>query len=231
MNWRRAAVLALGGYLIGSVSFARIVGRRAGSGDLEEIAMPLPGGAEIDYRGVTATSVAARSGPVWGVVTGVLDASKAALPTLVARRLWPDDSSHLVVATGVLVGHNYPLYHGFRGGKGQTPFYGTVLAVDPLAVPAANAAAVLVGVGLLKEMLAAYTLGMWFTVPWFLWRGRRPEAAYALLANGLFTVAMIPEIRDYVALRRDGQLAAMSSWREFVTSYPALAARRRPPAP
>lgn len=193
--------------------------------------MPLPGGAEIDYRGVTATSVAARSGPVWGVVTGVLDASKAALPTLVARRLWPGDSSHLVVATGVLVGHNYPLYHGFRGGKGQTPFYGTVLAVDPLAVPAANAAAVLVGVGLLKEMLAAYTLGMWFTVPWFLWRGRRPEAGYALLANGLFTVAMIPEIRDYVALRRDGQLAAMSSWREFVTSYPALAARRRPPAP
>lgn len=227
MNLRRVAVLTVGGYLIGSLSFARIVGRRIGAGDLERIPMELPGGAEIEYRGVTATSIAVRSGPTWGIVTGLLDAGKAFVPTLAARRAWPDEPYHVVVATAVLVGHNYPAYHHFRGGKGQTPFYGSVLAIDPLAIPVANAAGALVGVGLLREMLAGYTLGMWFTVPWFLWRGRRPEALFALAANGLFTVAMIPESRDYLAKRRSGELGAISSWREFLTSYPAMAARRR----
>lgn len=227
MGWGRAAALAVGGYLIGSVSFARIVGRRAGSGELERIPMVLPGGAEIEYRGVTATSVAVRSGPAWGIATGLLDAGKAFVPTLLARRTWPGEPYDAVVATAVMVGHNYPIYHGFTGGKGQTPFYGSVLAMDPAAIPVANAAGVVVGVGLLREMLAGYTLGMWFTVPWFLWRGRRPEALFALIGNVLFTVAMIPESRDYIAKRRSGELASMSSWREFATSYPALTSRRR----
>jgi glycerol-3-phosphate acyltransferase PlsY len=230
VNLRRAAALAIGGYLLGSISFARIVGRRAGSGELQGIEMDLPGGAQIEYRGVSATSVAVRSGPAWGIATSVLDMAKAFLPTLVTRRMWPGEPAYLVVAAAVMVGHNYPLYHGFRGGKGQTTFYGSLLAIDPVAIPVTNAAGVAVGVGVLREMLAGYTLGMWFTIPWFAWRRRRPEVLYALLANGLFTVAMIPESRAYLDKRRSGELGSMSSWREFLTSYPALTTRRRSPS-
>jgi glycerol-3-phosphate acyltransferase PlsY len=233
MNLRRAIALAIGGYLLGSVSFARFVGRRAGSGELVEgIDMVLPGGAEIEYRGVSATSVAVRSGPAWGIATGVLDAAKAFGPTLLAQRLWPDEPYHVVVATAVMVGHNYPLYHGFNGGRGQTPFYGSMLAIDPVSIPVTNAAGVLVGVGLFRELLAGYSLGMWFTIPWLLWRGRRPEALFAIVGNILFSVAILPEARAYLEKRRSGELGSISSWKEFFTSYPALASRRQSsPAP
>lgn len=226
MNLRRAAVVAVGGYLIGSISFARLVGRRAGAGELEGIDMVLPGGAEIEYRAVSATSVAVRSGPAWGIVTGILDTAKAFVPTLVARRMWPDEPYHVVVGTAVMLGHNYPLYHGFKGGKGQTPFYGSVLAIDPVAIPVTSVAGTIIGIGVLREMLAAYTLGMWLTVPWFLWRRRTPEALFALVANVLFTIAMIPEARDYLEKRRSGEMESMSSWRDFFTSYPAVTSRR-----
>jgi glycerol-3-phosphate acyltransferase PlsY len=227
MNVRRAIALAIGGYLLGSVSFARLVGRRAGSGELEGIDMVLPGGAEIEYRGISATSVAVRSGPAWGITTGLLDAAKAFVPTLIAKRLWPDKPYHVVVAAAVMVGHNYPVYHRFKGGKGQTPFYGSLLAMDPVSIPVANVAGVLVGVGVLREMLAGYSLGMWFTIPWFLWRGRRPEVLFALLGNILFSVAMIPEAKAYLEKRRSGELGSVSSWKEFFTSYPALTTRRK----
>ena len=223
----RAALVAAAGYLIGSISFARIVGSRVGAGtDLTRTDVVLPGGAEMEYRGVSATSVAVRSGPRWGIVTGVLDTLKAFVPTLLARRRWPDQPYHVAVATGVLVGHIYPLYHGFKGGKGQTPFYGSVLAVDPLAIPVTSAAGAVLGVGVLREMLAGYTLGMWLTIPWFAWRRMKPETLFAVIANVLFSIAMIPEARDYLAKRRSGELGSMGSWREFLTSYPAMTTPR-----
>jgi glycerol-3-phosphate acyltransferase PlsY len=227
VNLRRAALLAVGGYLIGSISFARVVGKRTGAGELRGIDMALPGGAEIEYRGVSATSVAARSGPAWGITTGVLDTAKAFVPTLLATRKWPDEPCHVIVATAVMVGHNYPVYHRFQGGRGQTPFYGSVLAMDPLAIPATNATGAVIGVGLLRDMLAGYTLGMWLTIPWFLWRRRTPEALFALTGNVLYTIAMVPETKDYVAKRRSGELGSMSSAREFLTSYPGLTTYRR----
>ena len=80
---------------------------------------------------------------------------------------------------------------------------------------------------LLREMLAGYSLGMWFTIPWFLWRGRRPETLFAVLGNILFSVAMIPEAKAYLEKRRSGELGSVSSWKEFFTSYPALTTRRQ----
>ena len=52
------SVCFIGGYLIGSLSFARAVGRHTGAGALESIDVSLPGGSEIEYRGVSATSIA-----------------------------------------------------------------------------------------------------------------------------------------------------------------------------
>ena len=94
----------------------------------------MPGGEELDYHGISATSVAIDAGPKWGIATGLLDTGKAYVPTLIAKRAWPDEPYHVVVATAVMVGHNFPIFHRFKGGRGQTPFYGSVLAMDPIAV-------------------------------------------------------------------------------------------------
>jgi glycerol-3-phosphate acyltransferase PlsY len=219
----RYAALAAVGYLIGSVSFGRIVGRLVvPEEDVADAELELPGGASLTYRGVSATSVAVKSSPKWGIVTGILDTGKAFVPTLIAKRVWPDEPYYAVVATGVMVGHNYPIYHGFKGGRGQTPFYGSILALDPIAVPVTNLAAVAIGVGVAKEMLASYTLGMWLAVPWFAWRRRMPELVFAVIGNVLFSIRIAPEIKEYLALRRSGQVEKVDTWKGFVESYPAM---------
>ena len=224
-----AALLAVPGYLIGSVSFARIVGRRIAPGaDLSKNTLDLPGDATIDYGGVSATSIAIRGGPKWGSFTGLLDMAKAFIPTLVVRLIWPDESYHLVVAVATIVGHNYPVYYRFRGGRGQTPIYGSLLAIDWIAVPITTIVGIVVGVGLLKDMFIAYTLGMWLLVPWFAWRAGSPEVAYAVIANALFMVAMIPETKEYLAKRKAGELEQVTSWHDLKTAHPAMRGERGP---
>jgi glycerol-3-phosphate acyltransferase PlsY len=224
MKLGRAAALALGGYLIGSISFSRAIARLASpEGGVRETKFELPGGEELDYHGISATSVAIDAGPKWGIATGVLDTSKAYLPTLVTKRVWPDEPYHGVVATAVMVGHNFPIFHRFKGGRGQTPFYGSVLAMDPIAVPATNIAAVALGAGLLRDVFFAYTLGMSLTIPWFMWRKSRPELAFAVIGNALFVGASYRELLQYLELWRAGKVKRLESWQEFKESYPAMA--------
>lgn len=227
MDWGLAAGVAAIGYLLGSISFARLVGTRViPEADLSSTDLELPGGATITYSGVSATSIGARTGPKWGIVTGVGDMAKALVPTLIVRLLWPDDSYHLVVAVAVVMGHNYPVFYRFKGGRGQAPIYGGLLAVDWLAIPVTTAVGVAVGLWVIRDMMWAYTLGQWLLIPWFLWRGSAPEVAYALIVNVLFTVATLPEIREYFAKRRAGELKQVSSWRDFTKAHPAMGTGR-----
>lgn len=223
MNVVLAAGLAVGAYLVGAVSFARIVGAKVAPGaDLSKTTLNLPGDATVDYGGVSATSIAVRRGPKWGVVTGVLDMAKAFVPTLVVRLVWPDQPYDAVVAIAAVVGHNYPVYYRFKGGRGQTPIYGSLLAIDWLALPVTTAVGTAVGLFVLHDMFAAYALGMWLLIPWFWWRGDAAYVAYAVAANLLFVIATIPEMGEYFTRRRNGELKQVRSWREFKSSHPAV---------
>lgn len=218
-----AIVLAVVGYLIGSISFARLVGRRVAPGDdLSSTPLDLPGDATVDYKGVSATSIAVRSGPKWGIITGVADMAKAFIPTLAARLIWPDENYDLVVAVATVVGHNYPLYYRFKGGRGQTAIYGGVLAIDWLAVPVTTAVGTAIGLFVFRDMFVAYTLGMWLLIPWFWWRADTAHVAYAIIVNLLFVIATLPEMQEYLENRRAGNLAQVSSWKDFSRSHPAV---------
>ena len=227
MNTGLAFLLALAGYLIGSISFARLVGRRVvPDADLGSTDLDLPGGATIEYSGISATSIGARTGPKWGMVVGVGDMAKAFVPTLVVRLIWPDESYHLIVAVTVMLGHNYPVFHKFRGGRGQSPLYGGLLAVDWLALPVTTAIGVGVGLFILRDMLVAYSLGQWLLIPWFVLRAGPPEVAYAVAINLLYTVASVPEFRSYWRMRQAGELRQVSSWRDFKSAHPAMGTGR-----
>jgi glycerol-3-phosphate acyltransferase PlsY len=222
-----AAGAGIVGYLLGSVSFARLVGSRViPDADLSSTDLELPGGGTIAYTGVSATSIGARTGPKWGIVTGIGDMAKAFVPILLIRLIWPDDSYHLVVAVAVVVGHNYPVFYRFKGGRGQAPIYGGLLAIDWLAIPVTTAVGVAVGLWVIRDMMWAYTLGQWLLIPWFIWRGGTPEVAYAVIVNVLFTVATLPEIREYFKKRNAGELTQVSSWRDFKTAHPAMGTGR-----
>ncbi len=107
---------AVAGYLVGSLSGARIVGRRRAAGALERTKVVLDGtGASVEVHGVSASALQARQGARGGLPAGTIDIAKALLPVLVARLLWPDSAEHVVLAGAVLVGHVYPVYHRFVG--------------------------------------------------------------------------------------------------------------------
>jgi glycerol-3-phosphate acyltransferase PlsY len=221
--------MAAVGYLMGSLSSGRMIARFSAPGeDVTSTTLDLPGGATLEYEGVSATSIAARSGPGWGMLTGSLDMLKAFVPTWYAKRRWPDEPYAAIAATAAMAGHNYPIFHGFSGGRGMAPFFGGMLALDPIALPVTNAAGIAVGVGVFRDVWVAYTGGMALTVPWFVWRRRPAEAAYAVAANILFTYSSRNELRGYIEKRRSGELGDLSTLREFAGSYDTMTSADQP---
>ncbi|PKB25709.1 acyl-phosphate glycerol-3-phosphate acyltransferase [Novosphingobium kunmingense] len=100
-------VLALGlGYTLGSIPFGLVLTRLFGAGDIRQI-----GSGSIGATNVLRTG---RKG--LAAATVLLDAGKGVLAVLLAARLWP--GSEGLAAIGAIVGHCFPVWLGFRGGKG-----------------------------------------------------------------------------------------------------------------
>lgn len=131
-----AAVIAAA-YLIGSIPFALILSRRWGA-DLRSVGSGNLGAANVmRASGVTA-----------GVLVAVLDMAKGAASVWIAAQL--TSSAELPAAAGfaAIVGHIYPVWLRFRGGKGVATACGVFSMLTPLAVPPA---------------LALFALAVWFT--------------------------------------------------------------------
>jgi glycerol-3-phosphate acyltransferase PlsY len=113
--------LALG-YLFGSVPFGLILTRLAGKGDLRA----------IGSGNIGATNVL-RTGSKWlAALTLLLDCLKATAAILIARRLFGDETG-VFAAAGAVIGHLYPVWLKFRGGKGVATLLGVLLALLPIA--------------------------------------------------------------------------------------------------
>nr|WP_295889690.1 glycerol-3-phosphate 1-O-acyltransferase PlsY [uncultured Devosia sp.] len=107
------------GYLCGSVPFGLFLTRAAGLGDIRN----------IGSGNIGATNVL-RTGNRWlAAATLVLDAAKAALPVLVARYYWGEQAA-MLAAIGAFLGHCFPAWLGFKGGKGVAVMIGSLLALS-----------------------------------------------------------------------------------------------------
>lgn len=72
-------------------------------------------------------------GAGWGILVLLIDMGKAALASILASLLFPSSSAAgLLAGSASVVGHVFPFYMKFRGGKGLAPFLGMILAFDPL---------------------------------------------------------------------------------------------------
>ncbi len=199
------AVIAVAGYLIGSISFARLIGRiRLPGVDLAETDYPVEDTDEVwVYRGVSATSVLDRAGPLWGVAVIVLDALKALVPTLVVRLAWPDERWYLAVALAVVIGHIWPVWHRFEGGRGQSSILGALIVIAPIAIPLAMIAGAVFGIVALTSVYAARNGSAFFVVPWFaLVDGFGATFAFAVALALVYLIALIPDIREERRVRR-----------------------------
>jgi len=109
-------------YIIGSVNMALRVSRWADAPDPRDAFSRNPG----------ATNVYRHAGPWWGLLVVALEAVKAAAVAWIAFRWLP---AALVPWVGValILGNRFPLFHGFRGGKGVANYLGFALAINPVA--------------------------------------------------------------------------------------------------
>jgi len=123
-----AAVVA--GYLLGSVPFGLIVARLCGAPDLRA----------VGSGNIGATNVARAAGGAAGVLVGVLDAAKGAAGIAVAERLAASAGALAVVGVAAIAGHVFPVWLGFRGGKGVATACGVFLMLAPAATAVAIAA-------------------------------------------------------------------------------------------
>jgi glycerol-3-phosphate acyltransferase PlsY len=178
---------AVTGYLCGSISGARIVGRVWARGaDLTETRVVLDGtGAAVTTHGVSPSALQARAGAAGGLRAGAIDILKAFIPVLVFRLVWPDGPEHVAAAAAALVGHVYPIYHRFVGGYGISPLLGGLLVVDLPALVVAIAVFGLAGLAVGNAYLGieAWPIGL---IPWFAVFGDGWGLAYALIANLLY---------------------------------------------
>ncbi len=127
----RPVLVLIAAYLLGSIPFGYLIVRAKEGADVRE----------SGSGGTGATNVSRRAGKLAGVGTLLLDALKGALAVLVARWLLTDDFgvNWWVAAAAVLavVGHCFPVWLGFRGGKGVATGVGVFLSLYPLAVACA----------------------------------------------------------------------------------------------
>jgi len=142
--WIAPIAALLMGYLLGSIPFGILLTRMAGAGDLRSI-----GSGNIGATNVLRTG---RKG--LAAATLLLDLAKGAAAVLLVERLFPGDG--MLAATGALIGHCYPIWLRFRGGKGVATLMGVALALH-WPIGAVYAA---VWVGLLATVRISSVAGM-----------------------------------------------------------------------
>jgi glycerol-3-phosphate acyltransferase PlsY len=109
------------GYLFGSMPFGLLLTRLAGKGDVRK----------IGSGNIGATNVLRAGGKRLAAATLILDCLKATAAILLAGWLWPGSESF--AAAGALIGHLYPVWLKFRGGKGVATFLGILIPLLPVA--------------------------------------------------------------------------------------------------
>jgi glycerol-3-phosphate acyltransferase PlsY len=122
----RETLVALAiGYLMGSIPFGLLLTRIAGKGDIRD----------IGSGNIGATNVLRTGSRILAVLTMVLDCLKATAAILIAQRFIAPEAGP-AAAAGALVGHLYPVWLKFRGGKGVATFFGVLIALLPIAAGA-----------------------------------------------------------------------------------------------
>lgn len=111
-------IWALIGYLLGSIPFGLVVTRVMGIGDPRQ----------IGSGNIGATNVLRTGSKAAGALTLLLDGAKGAAAVLLARAFAGEDAVQLA-ALAAFLGHCFPVWLGFKGGKGVATFLGIVLAI------------------------------------------------------------------------------------------------------
>jgi len=183
----RPVLVLIAAYLLGSIPFGYLIVRALEGADVRA----------SGSGGTGATNVSRRAGKWAGVLTLLLDAAKGALAVWLARALTTPDMgiNWWVAAAAILavLGHCFPVWLGFRGGKGVATGVGVFLGLSPLAL--AFAAAVFLLVVLTTRYVSLGSITAAAAFPLSLWLlsifTRRVEAFAPIMTAALACGALI----------------------------------------
>jgi glycerol-3-phosphate acyltransferase PlsY len=170
-----AAALILG-YLFGSIPFGLIVTRLTGTGDVRAI-----GSGNIGATNVLRTG---RKGLAAATLLG--DMLKGTAAVAVASALWGGDAS-LAAALGAVLGHVFPVWLGFKGGKGVATYIGVLLALAWPAVLVFAAVWAAVAAALRYSSLAGLIASV-AALAFLWWQGNQPLALLFLALTALLWI-------------------------------------------
>ena len=151
-----------GGYLLGSIPFGVIVTRLGGAGDVRQ----------IGSGNIGATNVLRTGRRDLAAITLLADGGKGAIAALLAGWLFGPLAA-VLAAGAAFLGHIFPVWLKFKGGKGVATFFGTLIAVSPIAGLAAGATWIAMAFLFRMSSLSALTAS--FLSPFAAYAMGRPE--------------------------------------------------------
>jgi glycerol-3-phosphate acyltransferase PlsY len=179
------------GYLLGSVPTAYIVSRRRKGVDIRN----------VGSRNMGAANVMRQIGAHEGVVVGIVDVAKGAGAVLIARALNVPELWVFGAGFAALVGHNFPVFAGFRGGRGSATVMGIFLVLAPGAT-LVTLALITVPFFTTRKFMAALLIGFGL-LPLFIWllegQGSLDLVRYALLVDLFMLLRNLPDLRRLLA--------------------------------
>jgi glycerol-3-phosphate acyltransferase PlsY len=203
--------LAVGAYLIGSLSFAVIVSRVMGLSDPRSYGSQNPGATNVLRSGNKQAAIA----------TLLCDALKGYLPVLLVKLFGPefglDDRAVAWVAIAAFVGHLWPVFFGFKGGKGVATAAGILFGVEPLLGLATMSTWVIVAFFSRYSSLAALAASL-FAPAYYLfgdqlaWQTNPAE----LLALAVMSALLLMRHKDNITRLVSGQETKIGAKKEAV---------------
>jgi acyl phosphate:glycerol-3-phosphate acyltransferase len=208
---------AVAGYLVGSISFARLFTKiLKPEQDLNSVEIPYDSGGGHTMAAVGATTASLVLGPKWGMIITLCDLLKAFVPALVFRLVFPNTDYYVFAGGAAIVGHIWPIYYRFRGGYGISPVLGSFLVLDPLGVLVSNVIAMFFGFVVFKEMVIVMLAGTWLMILWvWLVRGDTTAVVFTIIANLLLATAAIPELVRHLRDRKQGKVSMDELMKKF----------------
>ncbi|HOO98476.1 MAG TPA: glycerol-3-phosphate acyltransferase [Bacteroidales bacterium] len=197
-------VCCVAGYLIGSLSFARIIYHIVTRGrKIEPFAEPVPHSDEVfESDLVSATVVSKKLGARFGCLTSVCDMLKVVLPALAVKIIFPGQPYYLLLALFGVIGHIYPIYYKFTGGRGESSIIGILLLINWFGLLIVNAASLLLGFitgSVLVVRWGGYVLMVFWL--WYYFNDIR-YAGFMVLINIFFWLSMRKDLARFYELKK-----------------------------
>ncbi len=161
------------GYLFGSVPFGLVLTQLAGLGDIRK----------IGSGNIGATNVLRTGRKDLALLTLIFDLGKAGFAALLCAWFFDSHTAGLVAGFAAVVGHNYPVWLRFKGGKGVASTLGMMLATQPLTGVLTALSWLLTAVAFKYSSLAALTALTLAPVYALIFQAPEAAVCYALLAG------------------------------------------------